>query len=51
MTAFALRPSPLIGQIMRALEAGVATGEIQAYQPVEFYVDLLKRDPTRFGLA
>ena len=49
--ALAIPPSPRLGQIMRALEAAVATGEIPGQQEVGFYVDHVRANPARFGLA
>jgi poly(A) polymerase len=51
MTAFGVGPSPIIGQIIRALEGAVVAGEVPAYQPVEFYVDYVRANATRFGLS
>ena len=50
MRAFDLRPSRLIGDIKRKLEAAIDSGEIEARLPNEAYVELIKKDPARFGL-
>ncbi len=50
MRAFDLRPSRLIGDIKRKLESAIDSGEIEARLPNEAYVDLIKKDPARFGL-
>jgi poly(A) polymerase len=50
MRAFSLKPSRLIGDIKRKLEAAIESGEIEARLPNEDYVDLIKKDPARFGL-
>lgn len=50
MRAFGLRPSRLIGDLKRALEAGVASGEIQPHQPSDYYVELVRANPDKFGL-
>jgi poly(A) polymerase len=50
MRAFNLKPSRLIGDIKRKLEAAIDSGEIEGRLPNEDYVDLIKKDPARFGL-
>jgi poly(A) polymerase len=50
MRAFSLKPSRLIGDIKRKLEAAIESGEIEARLPNEAYVELIKQDPARFGL-
>jgi poly(A) polymerase len=50
MRAFALPPSRMIGDIKRALEAAIEKAEIPAAQEAEFYVELLRKEPDRFGL-
>jgi poly(A) polymerase len=48
--AFALPPSPRIGQIKKALEEAVATGEIAQQLPAEAYVAFVDANRARFGL-
>ena len=50
MTAFAIPPSPRIGELKRALEAAVVAGEIPAQQEAAFYVQFLAENKARFGL-
>jgi poly(A) polymerase len=50
MKAFGLPPSRKIGEIKRALEVAVDAGEIPSHQEAAFYVDLLRADPSKFGL-
>ena len=50
MKAFALRPSRLIGDIKRALEEAVATGEVAPHQECEAYVAFVGANRERFGL-
>ncbi len=50
MRAFALPPSRLIGDVKRKLETSIEAGELPAGQEAEFYLELLRQDPTRFGL-
>jgi poly(A) polymerase len=51
MTAFALPPSRLIGDIKRALEAAIDSGEIPAYEECGFYVEYVAQNQSRFGLG
>jgi poly(A) polymerase len=48
--AFALKPSPRIGEIKRALEQAVSSGEIAPQLEIEAYVAFIDRDRARFGL-
>jgi poly(A) polymerase len=50
MKAFALRPSRLIGDIKRALEQAIESGEIAPHQPCEAYVEFVAKDKARFGI-
>jgi poly(A) polymerase len=50
MKAFDLRPSRLIGDIKRALEAAIEAGEIAPHQECEAYVEIVGKDRARFGL-
>ena len=47
--AFDRRPSRNIGEIKKALEAAIETGEIDPQQPAEAYVELSAKD-ARFGI-
>lgn len=51
MKEFNIPPSRLIGEIKRALEGAVETGEIQAYQPSEYYVNYVGENRGRFGIG
>ncbi len=48
--AFALPPSPRIGQLKKALEAAIDAGEIEARQPSEAYVAFVAANRERFGI-
>jgi poly(A) polymerase len=50
MRVFALRPSRLIGDIKRALEACIEQGELTSHQPSEYYLEFLSDNRERFGL-
>ena len=50
MKAFALKPSRLIGDIKRALEEAIATGEIAPHQESEAYVEFVGANRDRFHL-
>jgi poly(A) polymerase len=50
MKAFSLPPSRLIGEIKRKLEEAVERGEVEPRMPCEEYVEILRKDPKRFGL-
>jgi poly(A) polymerase len=50
MLAFKLPPSRLIGDIKRALEAAVDTGELEGHRESEFYVAFVSEHRERFGL-
>jgi poly(A) polymerase len=51
MAHFAIPPSRLIGDIKRALEGEIDSGELLSHQPSEFYVDHLAANAVRYGLA
>jgi poly(A) polymerase len=51
MTAFSLPPSRLIGDLRRALELCVEQGELPAGQSSEVYIEFVRAEPARFGLA
>jgi poly(A) polymerase len=50
MKAFAIPPSRLIGEIKKALEAAIESGEIAERLPAEAYVEFIAKDKARFGL-
>lgn len=50
MQTFALPPSRLIGNIKRALEAAVESGELEGHRESEYYVNFVTENRTRFGL-
>ena len=50
MSELAIPPSPRVGQIMRALEGAIASGEIPGQQEIGFYVDFVRANAARFGL-
>ena len=49
MKAFDLKPSRHVGEIKRALEAAVASGELDGHQPSEAYVEFVRSQAGRFG--
>jgi len=51
MKAFDLKPSRQIGEIKKKLEAAIESGEIEARQPCEAYVELIRKDKARFGIT
>lgn len=51
MRAFGLPPSRLVGDLRRALETAVEAGELPAGQPAEAYIEFVRGQPARFGLA
>ena len=50
MRAFGLPPSRKIGDMMKALEDAIATGEIEPHQPAEAYVGFVRENRGRFGI-
>jgi poly(A) polymerase len=50
MKTFGVPPSRLIGEIKKALEAAIASGEISERLPCEDYVAFIAKDKARFGL-
>jgi poly(A) polymerase len=51
MKELGLPPSRLIGEIKKKLEAAIESGEIEARQPCEAYVELIRKDKARFGIT
>ncbi|MFO0588068.1 MAG: HD domain-containing protein [Polyangiaceae bacterium] len=51
MEAFGLPPSRKIGDIKRALEEAIDAGEIPSHQGADFYVEIVKANPARYGLG
>jgi len=50
MKELGLPPSPRLGQLMRAVEGAVDAGELAAHEPIEFYVDHVRSNLTKYGL-
>lgn len=50
MRIFALPPSRLIGDIKRALEAAIDSGELEGHRESEFYANYVAEHRERFGL-
>ena len=50
MKAFDIPPSRKIGEIKKALEAMIASGEIEERLPCEAYVEIVGKDRARFGI-
>jgi poly(A) polymerase len=50
MRAFGLPPSRKIGDLKKALEVAVESGEIEARQPAEAYVEFVRVNRERFGI-
>ncbi len=50
MKAFDLKPSRQVGEIKRALELAIETGEIEGHQESEAYVEFVRKDRARFGI-
>jgi poly(A) polymerase len=51
MAAFGLPPSRKIGEIKRVLEEAVDAGDVPSHQPADVYVEFVRQNPARFGLA
>jgi poly(A) polymerase len=49
MQAFGLAPSRRLGELRRAIELAVESGELPAQQPNEVYLDFVRQHPVRFG--
>jgi poly(A) polymerase len=49
MQAFGLPPSRRLGELRRAIELAVESGELPAQQPNEVYIDFVRQHPARFG--
>jgi poly(A) polymerase len=50
MKSFGLPPSRRIGEIKRALEQAVESGEVPSHQDAEVYLAFLRDHPERFGI-
>lgn len=50
MASFRVPPSKKLGDIKRALEARIEAGDLEAHQPVDFYVDYLTTHQADFDL-
>lgn len=51
MSAFGLPPSRRIGELRDALELAVQAGEVPPGQPASVYIEFVRAEPARFGLA
>ena len=51
MKAFGIPPSRRIGDLKKALEAAVDSGEVPSHQPSEVYLAFLRDNAARFGLG
>jgi poly(A) polymerase len=51
MKAFGIPPSRRIGELKKALEEAVDSGEVASHQPAEFYLAFLRENAARFGLG
>lgn len=51
MRIFSIPPSRKVGEWRKMLEESVNLGEIAANQPIEFYIEFIKTNPTKFKLA
>lgn len=48
MKTFGIPPSRKIGELKKALEAAIDSGEIPSHEPSEFYLNFLRENSTRF---
>ena len=51
MTAFGLSPSRQLGDLRKGLEQAVEAGELEGQQGFDVYVDFVRANAERFGLA
>jgi poly(A) polymerase len=51
MRVFCMKPSRLIGDIKRALETCIETGELQPHQPSAYYIEFLANHRERFAIG
>ena len=51
MKAFSLPPSRLVGDIKKKLEDAIERGEIEPRMECEAYVEIIRKDPARFGIG
>lgn len=51
MSAFGLGPSSQIGELKRAIDQAISSGEIDANQEPHFYIDFLRQNKVRFGIT
>jgi hypothetical protein len=51
MVAFSLPPSRLVGDIKRALEAAIESGELEPHLESGEYVEFVRQNKERFGLG
>jgi poly(A) polymerase len=50
INAFGIPPSRRVGDLKKALEACIDSGELTSHQPAEFYIAFLRENAARFGL-
>jgi poly(A) polymerase len=50
MRAFGLPPSRKIGEVKKALEEAVQTGDVEPHLPAEAYVEFVRANRERFGI-
>jgi len=50
MRAFGIPPSRKIGDLKKALEAAIDTGEVPSHECADVYLDFLRTNASRFGL-
>jgi poly(A) polymerase len=51
MSAFGLPPSRRVGELRNALEQAVEAGELPSGQPASVYIEFVRGNLARFGLA
>jgi poly(A) polymerase len=51
MRVFGIPPSKQLGTLMRALELSADSGEIEAHQGADYYVQVVAQNRERFGLV
>jgi poly(A) polymerase len=51
MSAFGLPPSRRVGELRNALEQAVEAGEVAPGQPASAYIEFVRSQPERFGIA
>jgi len=51
MKVFGIPPSKRVGELKKALEFAVESGEVPSHQPSDTYIDFLRANAERFGLG